>query len=122
MDPDDSPQQRPPVVCDMTSAPDTPAARIDEYRRLFTQSLLGRSRTGNGITFRFRADPGLDEWVRDLARREKACCAFFHFTVKASGQVSAARASSPPRRTGMAAMDRCCEKLWAAPWPARAGT
>jgi hypothetical protein len=68
----------------MTSATDTPAERIAEYRRLFAQSLLGRARTSTGIRFRFRADPGLAEWVRDLARRERACCAFFSFSVYAS--------------------------------------
>jgi hypothetical protein len=73
--------QPPPVVCDMAGAADTPAERIAEYRRLFAQSLVGRDRTGTGIRFRFRADAGLEDWVRDLARREKACCAFFSFTV-----------------------------------------
>jgi hypothetical protein len=80
-----STQQRPLIACDMTGATDTLAERMDEYRRLFTRSLLGRSRTSTGIRFRFRADPGLEDWVRDLARREKACCAFFSFTVCASG-------------------------------------
>jgi hypothetical protein len=79
------PAPPPPVVCDMTGATDTLAERMDEYRRLFTQSLLGRSRTPDSIRFRFRADPGVEDWVRDLARREKACCAFFDFTVDADG-------------------------------------
>jgi hypothetical protein len=74
-----------PVGCDMAGATDTPAERMDEYRRLFTQSLLGRSRTPDSITFRFRAGPGVQDWVRDLARREKACCAFFDFTIDADG-------------------------------------
>jgi hypothetical protein len=74
-----------PVVCDMTGATDTLAERMDEYRRLFTQSLLGRSRTPDSIRFRFRAGPGVEDWVRDLARREKACCAFFDFTIDADG-------------------------------------
>jgi hypothetical protein len=80
-----SPGQLPPVMCDMTGATDTLAERTDEYRRLFRQSLIGRSRTGTGLRFRFRADPGLADWVRDLARREKQCCAFFDFTVQVSG-------------------------------------
>jgi len=78
-------EQPPPIVCDMTGATDTPAERIEEYRRLLSQSLIGRSQTPTGIRFRFRADPGLADWVRDLARREKACCGFFDFTVQASG-------------------------------------
>ena len=85
MDLQGTPGYPPPVVCDMTGATDTLAERLDEYRRLFSQSLLGRSRTQDSIRFRFRADPGLGDWVRDLARREKACCAFFDFTVDADG-------------------------------------
>jgi len=81
----DSPAS-PLVVCDLSGAPDTPAERIDEYRRLFTGALLGRSRTSSGIRFRFRADPGVADWVRDLAGREKACCPFFDFTVAVSGR------------------------------------
>jgi hypothetical protein len=71
----------PPIVCDMTGAPDTAAERFAEYERLFAGALTRRERTGEGIRFRFRADPGLEEWVRDLAAREKACCAFFTFDI-----------------------------------------
>jgi hypothetical protein len=78
--------QPPLVACDMSSAPDTPAERRAEYRRLFTGFLTGRARSDAGITFRFRADPGVEEWVSDLAAREKACCAFFSCTVTAAGQ------------------------------------
>jgi hypothetical protein len=67
----------------MSAARDTPVQRVAEYRRLFRQSLTGREWSEAGIRFRFRADSGLAEWVRDLADREKACCAFFNFTVTA---------------------------------------
>jgi hypothetical protein len=81
-----SPASLPPVACDMTHAPDTPAERRAEYQRLFAAHLAGRDRISTGIRFRFRADPGLEAWVRDLADREKACCAFFDFTVTAVAQ------------------------------------
>jgi hypothetical protein len=71
----------PPIVCDMTEAPDTATERLAEYERLFTAALVGRERVGDGIRFRFRAEPGLEDWVRDLAGREKACCAFFTFDI-----------------------------------------
>lgn len=75
-----------PIVCDMTDAPDTDAERLAEYRRLFTQAaFLGRERTVEGIRFRFRAEPGIEAWVRDLAAREKACCAFFAFDITTEG-------------------------------------
>jgi hypothetical protein len=71
----------PPIVCDMTDARDTVADRVAEYDRLFTEVLVGRERTEGGIRFRFRADPGVEDWVRDLAAREKACCAWREFDV-----------------------------------------
>jgi hypothetical protein len=74
-------QPIPPIVCDMTDAPDTAPERIASYHELFSSSLVGRERTGDGIRFRFRAEPGLEDRVRDLAAREEACCAFFSFAV-----------------------------------------
>lgn len=72
-----------PVACDMSTARDTPAERLAEYRRLFAEALVARERTDIGIRFRFRfrADPGVEDWVRDLAAREKACCPFFGFDI-----------------------------------------
>jgi len=71
----------PPIVCDMTDAPDTAVERLAEYERLFTQSLIGRERTDEGVRFRFRNATGVEAWVRDLAAREKACCAFFSYAI-----------------------------------------
>ncbi len=82
----DLPAPTTPIVCDMTGAPDTGPERLGEYQRLFSQTLIGREKTAAGIRFRFRALPGIDAWVRDLAAREKACCAFFAFTVTTAGE------------------------------------
>jgi hypothetical protein len=81
----DIPAASTPIVCDMTNAPDTPEERLAEYQHLFTRALIGRERTREGIRFRFRAEPGIAPWVRDLAAREKACCAFFAFEVTTHG-------------------------------------
>jgi hypothetical protein len=70
-----------PIVCDMTDAPDTASERIAEYSRLFERALSGRERMADGIRFRFHAAPGIEAWVRDLAAREKACCAFYDFAI-----------------------------------------
>jgi hypothetical protein len=86
MDLPESPPPVPPVGCDLTATPGAFAERMAEYRRLFAQHLAGRSRTATGTRFRFRADPGVEDWVRDLARREKACCGFFDFTVTADAR------------------------------------
>jgi len=69
------------MVCDMTTAPDTPTERVADYERLFTSALIGRERTDRSIRFRFRLEDGVEARVRDLADREKACCPFFTFTV-----------------------------------------
>jgi hypothetical protein len=75
-----------PIVCDMTSAPDTGPERMAEYRRLFSQALIGRERTAEGIRFRLRATDGIETWVRDLAAREKACCPFFDYSITTDGE------------------------------------
>ena len=77
----DQPTTTTPIVCDMTTATDNGPERLLEYERLFAQALVGRERTAEGIRFRLRADDGVEAWVRDLAAREKACCAFFDFRI-----------------------------------------
>ena len=82
----DTPATSTPIVCDMTTAPDTPEQRMQEYRQLFAQAFTGRERTADGgVRLRLHADDGVEVWVRDLAAREKGCCAFFDFTVSAVG-------------------------------------
>ena len=70
-----------PIVCDMTTATDTTEDRLGEYRDLFGTYLTSRERTETGIRFHFSRHDGLTERVRDLAAREKACCAFFDFEI-----------------------------------------
>jgi hypothetical protein len=74
-----------PIVCDMSAAPDTGPQRLAEYDRLFSTHLVGRERTGSGIRFQLRADDGVEAWVRDLAGREMACCAFLDSQIAVEG-------------------------------------
>jgi hypothetical protein len=74
-----------PIVCDMSSAPDTGPQRLAEYVQLFSTHLLSRERRGQGIRFRLRADHGVEVWVRDLAAQEKACCPFLDFHIAVEG-------------------------------------
>lgn len=78
-------QPTPPIVCDMTDAPDTTAERIARYQALFTSALLGRERIDDGIRFRLRAEPGIENEATELAALDKACCAFFTFTIARHG-------------------------------------
>ena len=78
-----------PLVCNMTTASDTPQERMAEYGRLFEHALTGRERTTDAAILRFTARAGVEAWVRDLADREAACCPFFHYTVtELDGEVS----------------------------------
>jgi len=77
----DLPAERTPIVCDMTGAPDTAEERMAEWGRVIEAAYLHRERAGASIALRFRADDGIDAWVRDLSAREKACCPFLDFTV-----------------------------------------
>ncbi|KAB2340595.1 peptidylprolyl isomerase PrsA [Actinomadura rudentiformis] len=81
----DIPPASTPVVCDMTTATDTPQQRLDAYQDLFGRHLIGRERTAEGIRFQLRANPGVEQQVRKLAEREKACCAFFAFDITTDG-------------------------------------
>ena len=77
-----------PLVCDMTTAPDTPQERMAEYGRLFDHALAGRERTTDAVIWRFTARAGVEAWVRDLADREAACCPFLTYSVtEHDGQV-----------------------------------
>ena len=77
----------PPIACDMTGAPDTARERLAEYARLFETAYLGRDRDQTGARWLLRADPGVEEWARDLAGRENACCAFMTNTVTREGDL-----------------------------------
>ena len=77
---------RPPVVCDLTGAPDTADERLAEYARLFDRAYISREHTADGVRWRLRADSGVEEWARDLAAREMACCPFMTLTVVRVGQ------------------------------------
>lgn len=94
-----------PIVCDLTDAPDTDAERMAEYQRLFTQALIGRERTAEGIRFRFRAEPGIEAWVADLVAREKACCAFFASAVTTEGDEVIWDAAVPDNDLARAVLD-----------------
>lgn len=74
-----------PIACDMTTAADTPAQRLAEYRALFGRALVRRERRDHAVVFALRAVPGVREQVDDLARREAACCPFLEYRVETAG-------------------------------------
>jgi hypothetical protein len=81
-----TPQPDAPIACDMTTATDSLAERLAEYRRLFEHALTSRESTATATTFRFAARPGVREWVCDLATREAACCPFLSYEIDEQGE------------------------------------
>jgi hypothetical protein len=69
----------------MSTAPDTPDERVAEWAELFDRALLHRERRVDSVVFTFRADPGRPKQLKDLARREHACCPFLDFRVETDG-------------------------------------
>lgn len=70
-----------PIACDMSTATDSLAERLAEYRRLFEHALVGRESTPTTTTFRFAARPGVADWLRDLTTREAACCGYLSYEI-----------------------------------------
>ena len=66
-----------------TLADDDAQARFAEYAQLFAAAYAGRERTATGM--RWSLQPGVAQWARDLAARERACCAFLAITVTEVG-------------------------------------
>jgi hypothetical protein len=65
-----------PIVCDMSSAEDTPDGRLREYGQLFERALRRRERRDDSVVFVFRDTPDTLGRVEGLARREAAAARF----------------------------------------------
>jgi hypothetical protein len=60
------------------------AARAREFRAVF-EWLRSAERDGLGFRWTFQSGPGVERRVRELARREHACCPFLSFAVSTRG-------------------------------------
>ena len=74
-----------PIACDLSTAEDTAEERLADYQRQFQRALLRRERHEDSVVFAFRAAGGTREALRDLARREAACCPFLDYRVETTG-------------------------------------
>ena len=75
--------ERVPIACTLDAT--GLAARLAEFAELFRNALVGHDSTADGIRFRFAREPGVEEEIRDLARREQTCCSFFRFDIAVHG-------------------------------------
>ena len=88
----------PPIACTLDS--DAMADRMTEFAQLFGDALVGREPTPDGIRFRFAAGPGVEDQIRDLARREQTCCSFFSFAIEVHDREVWWDATGDKRRRG----------------------
>src|SRR5262249_7854279 len=82
-----------PIACSLD--PGELRDRQSEIRALAARALAGSERTETGAVLRFRANPEVEAAVRELARRERACCPFFELTIEATPEVVTLHVSAP---------------------------
>jgi hypothetical protein len=74
-----------PIACTLTA--DATTERTEEWRAALRISVTAATRTAPGrVEFRLADGPIAAGRLVDLARREKACCAFFSFAVEIDAQ------------------------------------
>jgi MerR family transcriptional regulator, copper efflux regulator len=66
-----------PIACALSA--DDASARGEEWRQFVASSVLDIERRGPSARLRLRDGDAALLLAADLARREKACCAFFEF-------------------------------------------
>jgi hypothetical protein len=84
-----------PIACTLTS--DSASVRIEEWRRFFADWTSMAEQSGN-LQFRVRLNESTQavQAAVDLARREKACCAFFEFSIEVEADASWLSVKVPP--------------------------
>ena len=82
-----------PLACSLGAAEQV--EREEEIRGLFERALTGRRREPRSLELRFRGEEGVEEAVRDLARRERECCPFLEIAVAERGGEVVVRVSAP---------------------------
>lgn len=99
----------------MSTASDTPDERLTEYSRLFELALVSRQRRGDAVVFAFRAAPGIQDQVEDLARREAACCPFLDYRVETTGDGVTFAITNPVTGSRRAEADATLDAFYALP-------
>jgi len=87
-----------PIACTLTA--DATDDRIEEWRR-FLQTSPRAERTSEGELRVQLDDSARVLEAADLARREKACCAFFEFSIELEVEASWLRVRVPPEASSV---------------------
>ncbi len=91
---------RVPIACTLTA--DAATDRIAEWRAALATSVVTMARTSpRRAELRLVDGPGPAGQLVDLARREKACCSFFDFTVEFDAQGATLLVQVPEDAVGL---------------------
>lgn len=74
------------------------ARRTIEFADVVRRGLRDRERTQDRVRLTFEREPGLEEDLRGLIRRESECCAFFSFDIDAAGDVITVEVTAPSEK------------------------
>jgi hypothetical protein len=72
-----------PIACSLAEA--DLANRQDRWLQLWQRAGVNAVTTSNGLQLLFRAAPGVEPELNQLAELERDCCAFADWSVRASG-------------------------------------
>jgi hypothetical protein len=72
-----------PVACSLNQS--DLAERQDRWHELAWRAVIEAVTTSSGLRLRFRAQPGVEAELRELAESERDCCAFAEWSVQARG-------------------------------------
>lgn len=107
----------PPIACALSTA--NLAEQADRWRRLAARAMTGRDQTTGGLRIGFRADPGVEQELRELVAVENDCCGWATWTVEPAAPhlVLDVRSAGD----GVAALHSMFTGLRTSPEPNRAG-
>jgi hypothetical protein len=78
------PQRSAPIACSLAQA--DLANRQDRWLQLWQRAGVDAVTTSNGLLLLFRAAPGIEAELRQLAELERDCCAFADWSLRARGK------------------------------------
>ena len=83
-----------PIACTLGATDQD--ARIEEWRQLRRDALLGETREGSVSTTLWKSSAGVLERLGALVAAERRCCSFFDFNLEQEESVIRLRTTYPP--------------------------
>jgi hypothetical protein len=89
-----------PIACTLTVT--VAQSRVGEWREFLATSTTASERlSGHQLRLQLAPAPGVLASAVDLAQREKACCAFFDFSIDVAADQLWLRVSVPPEASSI---------------------